>query len=423
MDNWQNLNWVLLSKGDLRVDSSSFAMIFSPAKGNGNLAPKPFGCLTGATIVAASEPGALSTFVATTNDPVHGLIRLDFQSLIDEEAFVALAEGAEASSCGRYPGAANSRRSSMGMSRRSSMCGPGRPGDCALSEAFRAQICERHPGQVPLVYGGVELYGPDPHGDQGSEVLLSRGAVAMLDSQDTGRVGSYELVFYDEGLAAPLLRLPIGPRMRLDRQREDFDPRASFGGRASLASRRSSMGLGGRPASAAFNLLVPGGGPWGLVFDTDQDAAGFERDLTVRQRLVTVSLKTSRGWRTVEELQDELLEVRRNGFCATLMWAFRWFLMSVVFSLFVYAAANCASEPEKPPLEVALTSVADAVSAFVASLEWLSSMGTATCALLGRCVPASELERCASLPEAVELQSCIRALAGSGSMQWTSAFL
>lgn len=424
-DNWQKANWIMWSKCDLRIDTASFAIICSPT-GNGNLTPKPFGCLTSATIVATGDSG-LNTFIADTNDPVHGLIRLDFQSLTDEESFAALAQMAETSNSGRFPGGGGNggekRRSSMGMGRRSSI-GLSRMGD-SVSEALKAQIFERHPSVCPLVYSGAELYGPDPQGDQGSEVLLAHGAAVLLDSQESVRVGTYEMLFYDESYAAPMLRLPVGPRMRLERQKEASP---DVGGRLSMGTRRSSIGLSGRASlgglngpSNFFNLVVPGGGPWGLSFDLEVDAAGFERDLLVRQRLVAVSLKTSRSWRTVEELQDELVEMRRRGFFATMRRLLFQAFIFISISFAVYVGVLYLREPERHPTEHAVAAVDDVGGAVLAAGAWAADFGMATCTLFVRAIPAADLEKCVGMAEAQEARSCAAGLVGISPLSFSSS--
>jgi len=419
-DNWQNANWVMWGQGELRIDSASFAMVFSP-EGCSSLAAKPLGCLTSASIAASGEAGSLSSFIAATNDPVHALVRLNFQSLMDEEAFTVLAEAAKSSSCGRFPGCNGSRRSSMGMGRRSSVYAG--VGCDSLPEAFKTQIYECHPDAWPLIYGAAELYGPDPQGDQGSEVLLGRGAVVLLDPQESARVGNYELIFYDEGYPAPMVRWAIGPRLRLDPVRDAMA--GQLDGRASIAPRRLSSDRGGRMHAGAvptsFNLVVPGNPPTGLTFDTEADSAGFMRDLSVRQRLVAVSLKTSRGWRTVEELQDELSDMRRRGFIATIQRLVYQAVLLVAISWFIYACALYSHDLEQPPLDVAMTALGDASAAVSAFGAWVADIGSATCSLLVRAVPAVDVQRCVALPEAAEARACAAALVGAPP-SWAAGF-
>jgi len=151
------------------------------------------------------------------------------------------------------------------------------------------QIRQRHPDKwLALTFGGCELYGPQPGGDRSIEVLLGRGAVALLDPKDAGRVGNFEIIFYDEGAAEPLFRAGIGPRTSLTLQPQDDRT-----GRLSVASRR----LSARPAGAgmAFDLSPNGTDLLALSFDDDTIGDSFARDLTVRIKLAALSQKTWRG--------------------------------------------------------------------------------------------------------------------------------
>jgi len=95
--------WVIWTTGELRLDSASFALFFTPAKSaRGSLAAKPLGCLLKADPMAPSHPGDSDSFVVTTNDPVHCVMRLGFARRGDEDAFMALAQAAEAAGASRF---------------------------------------------------------------------------------------------------------------------------------------------------------------------------------------------------------------------------------------------------------------------------------------------------------------------------------
>lgn len=98
--------------GELRLDTASFALFFTPDGGARGLAAKPLGCLQKVVPMPSVIPGEGRSFIATTNDHVHGAVRLGFSRPADEDAFLVIAQGAEAASSGRFfdqPG----RRSSM----------------------------------------------------------------------------------------------------------------------------------------------------------------------------------------------------------------------------------------------------------------------------------------------------------------------
>lgn len=107
-EDWRGVNWILWSKGDLRIDAMSLMVVFSPA-GAGCLAAKPLGCLTGFAVVPGDGCSGARAFVITTNDHVHGLLRCTFQSPGDEESFQTLAQAAEAASASRLASVARPR--------------------------------------------------------------------------------------------------------------------------------------------------------------------------------------------------------------------------------------------------------------------------------------------------------------------------
>merc|ERR1719204_617147 len=205
-----------------------------------------------------------------------------------------------------------------------------------------------------------------------------------------------------------MIRVPIGPRLRLTPQREPVgSARFSLDGRMSLAAmRRSSAAPMSAASPTSFDIEVPGGGPWGISFDNEADAAGFSRDLAVRQRLVQVSLKTSRGWRTIDELQDELYEMRRRGLFATMRRLIYQASLLIGISLFIYACALYCADPEKPPTEVVVTALGDAGAAASAAGAWAADLGMAVCGVVVRAVPAVDVQRCVALAEATEVRSC-----------------
>jgi len=311
------------------------------------------------------------------------------------------------SSCGRFPGSAG-RRSTLGTVGRRTSCCPGASGE-SLSEAFRAQLNDRHAGMWPIIHGTVELYGPDPRIGGETEVLLGRGALVLLDSQESSRVGCYELLFYDESYVAPILRLPMGPRLKLAAQ-----PMTPNGG---SDARRQTMGGPLLTMRPSFDLSIPGGGPWGVVFDLEADAMAFARDFAVRYRLVALSVKTTRGWRTVRDLQDEIMEMRRRGLLASLERFFFQALFLICISLLVYACALYSNDSSRPILDVAVAAITDAWVAFTTSVGWASDLGATACGLLTPVVPIAEVQRCLA-PSQADVRPCMANLVGSST--WLS---
>lgn len=405
---WQNVNWVVWSTGELRIDRASLSIVFVPAGGH-NFAAKPLGCLTGAS-AESGEPGGPNTFVATTNDLVHGVVRLSFQDRADEEAFAALARSAEMATSACRP----SRRSSVGGSPTGSPVGA-----CGWRSAATEQLVEainkQFAGVWPLIFGGAELYGPDPHGDSGSEVLRGRGAVVLLDPpQDLDRIGEYELVFFEETTGEPILRAPVGPRMKLTRQKAEtyMNGRLSTA-RLSTASRRVSAL--GTSVAASFDFSAHGETGWALTFDLEEEAMSFVRDLFVRLRLAKVSLRMSRGMRTVERLQGELFDLQGSLFATLLRWLFQLCLL-IAFFVMVYGGIIYYNDPQRPIPDIAAEAIEGAMSISGLFFSTVQKVSETACQMLGQTVPTSSLESCAALTYAQDVQACVMELVkGTGS--------
>ncbi|CAE8743914.1 unnamed protein product, partial [Polarella glacialis] len=115
-DEWNasTTTWVVWSTGELRLDTASYALFFTPGGASrGALTAKPLGCLQKAMPLSSGAPGEGRSFVVSTNDPVHNLVRMGFRSLADEETFAALSQAAEAVGSSRFFGDAANRRSSV----------------------------------------------------------------------------------------------------------------------------------------------------------------------------------------------------------------------------------------------------------------------------------------------------------------------
>eukprot|EP00933_Yihiella_yeosuensis_P053685 TRINITY_DN51958_c0_g1_i1.p1 TRINITY_DN51958_c0_g1~~TRINITY_DN51958_c0_g1_i1.p1 ORF type:complete len:426 (-),score=80.79 TRINITY_DN51958_c0_g1_i1:273-1550(-) len=401
-------NWVIWATGELRVDTASFALFFTPAGApKGQMASKPLGCMLKAVEMGPTGRGEGKTFVATTNDPVHSMVRMGFHTPVDEETFAALAQSAEVKHAPRF--FSDARRSSV----RASMASA--DGCSGANDELTMHIRSQHPDKwLALVFCGCELYGPDPRGDQGCEVLLGRGAVALLDPQDSNRVGTYELVFYDDGSADPLMRVPIGPRTRLTPQPPEE------GGRLSVASRRCSY----RPAGhgVAFDFSAGGSDLFAFSFDDDTTAASFARDLTVRQRLAVLSLKTSRGRQAMTGLQGEIYALQRGGAFAVVRRAILQ-LMGVIFLIvLLHGVTLYMAQPEKPIPDLAQQALSDAVSAAASASTMLVSAGSGICTTLVRSVPVSDLEQCTAHVNSAEAKDCVIGLVAGTSIPGFSGF-
>lgn len=276
-----------------------------------------------------------------------------------------------------------------------------------------AVVREQHPDRWPLVFAGAELYGQDPRGQQGCEVLLGRGCLVLLDPrEDTRRVGEYSLLFYEECSSEPILRLPVSPYLRLVRQPDEFGPAAA--GRRLTTARRLSMG-GGRGSQSgatalAFDLELPGGRPgWAVTFDCEAEGEGFLRDLSVRHKLVALSLKTAQGRSALSQLRGEVSDMKQSGLLGAILRLLYRFFMLAAIAMFLYAAAIYSSDPERPLVDVAITTLQDTSMLIQGATNCVNDVGASVCGVLMRSVPASLLEQCVALP-AAEAKSCMESL-------------
>lgn len=405
LEDYRNVSWPHWSAGELRIDTESFALVFLP-QGADHLRAKPFGCLYGALQTEPLEAGVgTCTFVTSTSDPVHGIIRLGFTSQADEMRFFQLAQAAEHVNATQY---GSSRRSTMCSGRRSSV-GAGM-GVMALVEAVTEVVREENPGTWPLVYPGCEFYS----GEGGAQVLVARGCAVLLDRPDTHRLGEYWLAFYEEGSSRAALTVPIGPRMKIARHNDtggDMHPgaRASRGPSMGGCSRDSLSGWGS--PLAIFRLSIPGHQPLELAFDQEADAESFARDLNVRQRLTAMSLKTARGESAFGRLQDQLCDMQSRGFVATfrrLVWQAS---VLIVVAMLFYGVALYISDMDRPVSEIVAMTVADACDTVFVGVQRFQEAGSVICsAVTPAQVPQAELDRCLALPDAHEARSCARTL-------------
>lgn len=359
-EEWQEVDWVKWSTGELTVDGDSYLLVFRPSGAAGAVKAKPLGNLVRASAVAPDEEGL--TLVVSTSDAIQRLYRLTFQSAKDARDFAKLAEAAEAANAYLVDA---------------------KPSGDAASEAaskLKADIRRSLQGRWPLVYGGAELYGPDPCGSAADEVLLGHGAAVLLDPADrsAGVVGSYELLFYgdDAGASDPVRRFAVGPKMRLLKQpadvEEDDGPAILF---------RLQTGLGAQAHSVSFESVDVG--------------ECFARDFCVRQRLMEVSLKTAARGRAAAELKSEIEGLRQQGPCAQLSKV----LLGAFALLLLLAALRLGSLYAQGGPAPAVDAYAAVLMDDARMLQGLAAdVAVKACELAVGSVPAADLRRCLSAP-------------------------
>eukprot|EP00929_Paragymnodinium_shiwhaense_P112943 TRINITY_DN81209_c0_g1_i1.p1 TRINITY_DN81209_c0_g1~~TRINITY_DN81209_c0_g1_i1.p1 ORF type:complete len:440 (+),score=94.55 TRINITY_DN81209_c0_g1_i1:49-1320(+) len=374
---FQDRQWIPWCNGDLRIDAASSALLFTP---HGSPSAKNLGCMQGAKPIA-TEAGR-GSWLIMTNDQAHGQLRLTFTATEDDKQFMHLVQAAEK---------ARTSVSSSGGGRVSrSLWEP--PANGMMLDELTARLTEISGGVAPLLLSGVEMYGPDPYQNEpeaeASHVLLGRGSLAFLDPCEVDKVGKYELLFFEAEALEPMLRVQIGPRMKLVQQPFQVAERLSIAPRASGAT----AGL-----AAVFDLLISGEPARQFGFDDEAEAAAFRRDFVVRQRLVALSLRTSRFSQATEMMESEFERMKANGLFPTLQ---RWFLQLLMlfvvaiavhsFLLYYYAGASVGSAVQE--------SLQSAQAQFSAAAGSLSQASASVCQAVSQAVPVAAVDRCASLP-------------------------
>ncbi|CAE8723067.1 unnamed protein product, partial [Polarella glacialis] len=95
-EEWQEVDWVVWSSGDVSVDAESFLLVFKPT-GGGSVKAKPLGSLIRAAAVTGNSTDEQpKTFIVTTSESLHRMYRLTFASAKPAAEFSRIAERAEA---------------------------------------------------------------------------------------------------------------------------------------------------------------------------------------------------------------------------------------------------------------------------------------------------------------------------------------
>eukprot|EP00747_Dinoflagellata_sp_TGD_P163892 gnl/TRDRNA2_/TRDRNA2_183090_c0_seq1.p1 gnl/TRDRNA2_/TRDRNA2_183090_c0~~gnl/TRDRNA2_/TRDRNA2_183090_c0_seq1.p1 ORF type:complete len:286 (-),score=46.65 gnl/TRDRNA2_/TRDRNA2_183090_c0_seq1:257-1114(-) len=257
-----------------------------------------------------------------------------------------------------------------------------------MSSKITAHVQDYLAGSTPLLYSDAELYTPSPqgevHGHQG-RTLLGRGVAVLLDPLEVHRVGVHEFLFFGDGNSEPLVRWPIGPRVRLERE--------------------AAIGIGGTQAVLVF--VVQGEPGCALAFSTEEDAAAFARDFRVRQKLMALSLKASRSLGSVEALREQVSNAQQG--LLSKLWALqRWIgllilmgVLAVVVRVVILmlkwrVSADVASQ-------LALHDVGVLVSA---TMNAAVEKGGEACLLLMKMIPSSSVEQCALNHDGEQVRQC-----------------
>lgn len=371
-EEWQEVDWVTWSTGTVTVDSESFLLVFKPT-GAGSVKAKPLGNMIRATAVGGTDE---KTLIVTTSESMHRTYRMTFPTSEEASEFSAIASRAEV--------AANDAA-------RTKETGDVQSGDATrLESEIRAHFVER----CPLVFGGAELYGPDPNGEASSEVLLGRGIMMILDPQeDSKRVGSYELAFFseDEGVDKPTLSFAIAPEMTLSRQ--DADEEAD-------------------DAPITFVLQGPTMAAHSVCFEDQMTAASFSRDFKVRSKLMDLSLKTLRGRAVAQGLRGELTSLKQRSLASRIWTMLRWGLLIAVLTVTGRAVHLYTVNSQRPPAEYVSVIGQDLANTALRSASATTAMGAKVCEITFGTVDRDGLRQCARATTVSGMRQCLDSLSG-----------
>lgn len=389
-EEWQEVNWVTWSTGDLSVDNETYMITFKPyGNGSGALKAKVLGAMVRASDVQPEGGGR--TLVVTTSDALHRSYRLTLQDVEQTQELYRLAQLAEAARevAPHYDRSDGERIASEKRDAASKFANK-------IGEVLSASV-------PPLIYVGAQLCGVDPHGERGSEVLLGNGVFVLLDTPGKGTIGTYEMMFYseDDGEQKPVKRFTIGPKSALRRLPQEKADQNN----CSLSDSEDG------PA-ANFELVV---GPlpsdkYELSFDTASAADAFSRDFNIRQRLMDVCLKTAKRGQTASDLRNELEGLKQQTLSAQLWRLFCCILIGVCIAAIVRLAVLYKTDGGASPSMIYIKSVAhEAFEIASISRTIISDVGGKVCEYTIGAVPASHLRYCLNQ---IAVKRCVAELVG-----------
>mmetsp|Transcript_15127 Transcript_15127/g.26808 ORF Transcript_15127/g.26808 Transcript_15127/m.26808 type:complete len:386 (-) Transcript_15127:170-1327(-) len=358
------VDWVPLGVGEVSILGDSFVLELK-LTGARQIAAKCLGNLVRAA-VTEDDP---RTLVVMTSDTVHSFYLFRFPYQKHAQEFSRLAEAAEAARTVRSP-VKQVEAHEQG------------------TKELEAAVSNELKDHCPLVFGGAELYGSDP--SSGSEVLLDRGVVVLLDPSDNGarQVGSYELGFYgeDHGVRKPKKQFAIHPKSVL---------------------KQSEAGDDEGPA-AVFEIQDTCGDAFSISFDDADVAAAFSRDFRVRLRVMQLSLKTVKGQQQAQDVRDQLQEFKQQSLAARL----RRFLFTLMLLLILAVIIRFAVLAFLGRRHLAVGILMDDGRWLLAmSKRALGSASGRICALTTGMLLRDDVLQCAQLSTVPSVRHCIEALA------------
>jgi len=364
-------NW---AKGELNVEPSSGAMIFTAEKCN--LGPKVLGCLRGCEMESHSS-GTKRVYICFTDSPMHNPLRLTFEDLQSQE-LVQQFEALAAAAAERHRQKAATHL-------------PPQP-DQHMPQEFAGRSAGT---MVPMVYAGVSIYGRSPFNSR-DDIFLGDGYIHLMDAQSAR---TYEVHVYETTGVDLLLSRTLTAKTRF--QLLEPPTPASSGPVAMVQIRWDSQ-----PNDEHV-----------LAFDQKSIAHAFARDLHLRLQVLKLGRSASSHASRADTYEEQLWRAYESGVIPTVRRWLPWVCMLALLLLLVNIVSLIYDDPDQglaAPLGQTLHTSRQLALAGWAGLEDVSSRA---CELATSSVSSNAVERCASFSEAWEIRSCVEALTSSHSWQ------
>merc|ERR1712137_251653 len=139
---------------------------------------------------------------------------------------------------------------------------------------------------------------------------------------------------------------------------------------------------------AIYELADPFTQPFGIAFDAEADAVSFERDFSVRKRVVALSVKIVRGMSSLQALEDRILDMKRHGLAATLKWMVCGLLKLMILATLLDCVLLYVSDQSRPLDRIFSSAIQDVISISTLVVRKMFDISGTTCGLLVRGISA-----------------------------------
>lgn len=230
------------------------------------------------------------------------------------------------------------------------------------------QIRQMLPGSCPLAYTGI----------MNSAVSSAVGVAVLADPPpDVTTASTYEFLFFavdgtgdGDVVPVPVVRLAFGPRTTCARVGDN-------------ELNISAHGLSEGASCYLFKLL------------SIEDADAFQRDITVRLRVMSLAFKSYKGHNQAQELWTQLQLTKRQTVCA-IMLRVLWRVLAVcaVLVLCYTLYLMTIDQSGQPITDVALEALQTAMEDFVVKVSSARRGSIETVCAVGCGLSASDAQHC-----------------------------